>query len=67
MKLVCGGIILILGFLFGGCGVSEVLSLLLMVGKEVEDDAIVGDEGEMKDDCDEVEEEKRCLNNQAWL
>jgi hypothetical protein len=31
-----------------GIGVSEVLSLLLMVGKEVEDDAIVGDEGEIR-------------------
>lgn len=67
MKLVCGGMILILGLLFGGCGLSDVLSLLFVVGKEVEEDAIVGDEGKMKNGCDEVEEENRCLNNQAWL
>ena len=67
MKLVCGGMILMLGLLFGGCELSEVMSPLFVIGKEVEDDAIVGDEGEIKDDCDELEEEKRCLNNQAWL
>ena len=48
MKLVCGGMILIIGFLFGCCGLSEVLSFLLVVGKEVEDDAIVGNEEELK-------------------
>jgi hypothetical protein len=67
MKLVYGGMILILGLLFGGCELSEVVSFLFELGKEVEDDVIVGDEDEMRGDCNEVEEEEWCLNNQAWL
>ena len=59
MKLVCGGMILILGLLFGGCELSEVMSPLFEFGKEVEDDAIVGDEDEMRSDCNEVGEEER--------
>ena len=67
MNLVCGGMILILGLLFGGCELSVVMSPLFDLGKEVEDDAIVGDEVELQDYCDEVEGDEEGLNNQAWL
>ena len=53
----------LLGLLFDGC----VLGSLFVVGKEVEDEAIVGDEVDLKDDCDEVEDDEVGLNNQAWL
>ena len=59
MKLVCGGMILILGLLFGGCELSEVMSHLFDFGKKVEDDAIVGDGGEMRGDCNEFGDEER--------
>ena len=57
--------ILSLGLLFDGC----VVGSLFVVGKEVEDEAIVGDEVDLKDDCDEVEDDDDDggLNNQAWL
>ena len=55
--------ILSLGLLFDGC----VMNSLFVVGKEVEDEAIVGDEVELKGDCDEIEGDEDCLNNQAWL
>ena len=55
--------ILSLGLLFDCC----VVGSLFVVGKEVEDEAIVGDEVDLKDDCDEVEGDEEGLNNQAWL
>lgn len=55
--------ILSLGLLFDGC----VMSSQFVVGKEVEDEAIVGDEVGLKGDCDEVEDDEEGLNNQAWL
>ena len=64
MKLVCGGMILILGLLFGGCELSEVMSSLFVGGK---DEAIVGDEVGLKGYCYEVEGDEKGLNNQAWL
>lgn len=54
--------ILSLGLLFDGC----VVGYLFIVGKEVEDEAIVGDEVGLKGDCDEVEGDEEGLNNQAW-
>ena len=67
MKSVCGGMILILGLLFGGCELSEVMSSLFVGGKDVEDEAIVGDEVGLKGDCDEVEGDEEGLNNQTRL
>lgn len=55
--------ILSLGLLFDGC----VMSSLFVVGKEVEDETIVGDEVGLKDYCDGVEGDEEGLNNQAWL
>ena len=51
--------ILILGLLFDGCVVGSLFV--------VEDEAIVDGEDEKIGDCDEVKNEKRCLNNQVWL
>ena len=50
--------ILSLGVLFDCC----VVGSLFVVGKEMKDDAIVGDEVGLKGDCDE-----EGLNNQTWL
>ena len=55
--------ILSLGLLFGGC----VVSSFFVVDMVVEDKAILGDEVEVKGDCDDVEGDEEGLNNQAWL
>ena len=55
--------ILSLGLLF----VGYVVGSLFVVGKEVEDEAIVGDEVGLKGDCDEVKGDGEGLNNQTWL
>ena len=69
MKFVCGGMMVILGFLFEvDCSdVRVILGLLFEFCKEVEEDAIVGDEEEIKNDGDEVEKDEMSLNNQVRL
>ena len=52
MKLVLGGMMLILGFLFGGCSLSKVMLSLVVGGSEVEEEAIVSGKDEVKDYCD---------------
>ena len=52
MKLVLGGMMLILGFLFGGCCLSEAMVSLVVIGNEVEEEAIVSGKDEVKDYCE---------------
>ena len=48
------------------CGSARIVEFLLfVVDKEVEDEAIVGDEDNLR--YDEVEDDERCLNNQGLL
>ena len=45
--------------------VRIILILQFVVDKKVEDEAIVGDEGKLRVDSDEVEDDEKGLNNQA--
>ena len=52
MKLFLGGMMLILGFLFGGCSLSKVKVSLVVGGSGSEEEAIVGGKNEVRDCCD---------------
>ena len=52
MKLGLGGMMLILGFLFGGCSLSKVMVSFMVGGSEFEEEAIVGGKYEVTDYCD---------------
>ena len=52
MKLVLGGMMLILGFLVGGCSLSKVMVSLVVGGSEFEEETIVGGKDEVRDYCD---------------
>ena len=46
------------------CGSARIVEFLLFVfDKDIEDEAIIGDEGNLR--CDEVEDDERGLNNQG--
>ena len=52
MKLFLGGMMLILGFLVGGCSLSKVMVSLVVGGSEFEEETIVGGKDEVRDYCD---------------
>ena len=52
MKLVLGGMMLILGFLFSGCCLSEAMVSLVVFCNKVEEEAIVSGKDGVKDNCE---------------